>query len=157
MNEGITERKNGKIKPELIISIVALVVAIASTIASVYFSKLNIRTDIFPVLVLVYDAKDGWEIRNIGNGPAINIIVSHQEHGTNEWIKPTRIYPIPKDGKINLSWVGYNPDKIAVTYSDIHEKQYTSITDEDLTEIKDTNELPSWKKTEILRIWEHTN
>ena len=49
MNESITERKNGKIKPELIISIIALLVAIASTIASVYFSKLNITPPKIPV------------------------------------------------------------------------------------------------------------
>ena len=156
MNQGLSEKQNGKkIKPELLISIIALVVAIVSTIISVYFSKLNIRTDIFPVLVLAYDPKNGWEIRNIGNGPAINIMVSHQEHGETKWIKPTRIYPISKDGKVHLKWVGYNPNKIAVTYSDIHKNNYTSITNDDLTEIKNGNKLPSWQEDEIIRIWEH--
>jgi len=155
MNQNESKVKNRKIKPELLISIIALVVAIISTGASVYFSRLNIRTDVFPALVLTYDSDNGWEIRNIGNGPAINIIVSHQEHDSNDWIKPTIIYPIPKDGNLNLSWVGINPDKIAVAYSDINGNDYTSITNDDLTKINKGNQLPSFKDSEIIRIWEH--
>jgi hypothetical protein len=155
MTQNESEVKKGKIKPELLISIIALVVAIISTGASVYFSKLNIRTDVFPALVLAYDSNNGWEIRNIGNGPAINIIVSHQEHDASDWIKPTRIYPISKDGDLRLYWVGNNPDKIAVAYSDINGNEYTSFTNDDLTKINKGNQLPSFKDSEIIRIWEH--
>lgn len=143
------------IKPETIISIFALVIAIASTIASIYFSRVNLRTDVLPTLVLVYNQQQGWEIRNVGNGPALNITVAYQNHASDTWDAPTRLYPIPKDGVVLIPWVGHNPDKIGITYNDIHNNEYTTITDEDLTKIQKGRLLPSWSNSEVQRVWQH--
>ena len=146
------------VKPELIISILALVVAITSTVAAVYFSRIKLRTDILPTVVLVYSNTDDWEITNIGNGPALNVMVAHQNHDSDTWELPTRLYPLPRDGKVAIPWVGKNPDKIAISYSDVHNNQYTSITDDDLTKIyEDTyrgTDLPQWEELEVQPVWQ---
>ena len=145
---------NRTIKPELIISIVAVVIAVASTISTLYYSRVNLRTDVLPALVLAYSRQQGWQIRNVGNGPAFNVTVAHQNHGSNSWVAPTKLYPIPKDGMVLVSWVGRNPDKIGITYTDVHNNEYTSITDEDLTKIHKGRLLPLWAKSEVLRVWQ---
>lgn len=144
-----------KIKPELMISVVALIVAISSTIASIYFSNVSVRTGVLPTLVLVYDSEKGWEVRNVGNGPALNITVAHQRHNSKTWELPTRLYPVPEGKTVKVTWVGNNPNKIAVVYSDVHDNIYTSITTEDLTKIYQGRELPVWKQSQLHRVWEH--
>ncbi len=144
-----------KINPELIISVIALIVAISSTVAAIYFSRVSMRTSVLPTLVLVYEAKKGWEVRNVGNGPALNVTIAHQRHNSDTWELPTRLYPVPKDETVKVPWVGNNPDKIAAVYSDVHNNEYTSITDEDLTTIYLGRVLPVWKQSELGRVWEH--
>lgn len=145
---------NQRVKPELIISILALVMAFVSTIASIYFSYINLQTSVLPTLVLVYGEDSRWEIQNVGNGPALNITVAHQSHDSDSWEAPTRLYPLPKNGVVLIPWVGHNPDKIGVTYIDVHNNEYTSITDEDLTRVHKGRYLPIWKRVEIKRIWQ---
>ncbi len=146
---------NRTIKPELIISILAVIIAITSAIASFYFSSVNLRTDVLPTLVLVYSRQQGWEIRNVGKGPALNVTIAHKNHGSDTWVAPTRLYPIPKDGVILTPWIGSNPDKIGITYTDVHNNQYTSLTDNDLTKIHKGRFLPSWTNSEVIRVWQH--
>jgi len=117
-------------------------------------------------LILLYSNTHGWKIKNIGNGPALNIVIAHTtnalENKTPEgktlpsgnWKCPTRLYPLPRDGEIAIPWVGSNPDKIAVRYFDIHDNQYTSVTDDDLTKIYEVSILPLWKEREIKPLWE---
>ena len=144
-----------QIKPELAISAAALVLSFVAVTASIYFSRVGLQTTVLPTLVFVYDADQGWSLRNVGNGPALNVIVSHQSHEAQGWLEPTRLYPLRVGEEIPISWVGHNPDKLAVSYSDTHNRQYTSVTDEDLTEILTGRALPVWKESEILRLWEH--
>ncbi len=144
-----------RIKPELTISVVALIVAISSTVASIYFSRMSMRTGVLPTLVLVYEVEKGWTLRNVGNGPALNVTVAHQPHDSDTWELPTRLYPIPQGETVRVRWVGNNPDRVAEAYSDVHDNEYTSITDEDLTKIYRARKLPVWTQSELRRVWEH--
>lgn len=85
----------------------------------------------------------------------MNVVISHQSHEGTEWLEPTRLYPLSDGDEVSITWVGHNPDKLGVSYSDAHNREYTSITDEDLTEIFAGRELPVWKESDILRVWEH--
>jgi hypothetical protein len=143
-----------KSKPELAISLVALILSIFATISSIYFSNIGLKTNVLPTLVFVYDSKKGWSISNVGNGPALNVIVAHQNHGEDNWKDPTRLYPIPEDEVVLIEWVGDNPDKLMAAYTDVHNRPYTSLTDEDLTTIKDKDTSRPWSDSEIRRIWE---
>ena len=74
-------------EPELLISFIAIFVAFLSVIISFYFSRLSSKTSVFPVLVFVYTKEWGWKICNLGNGPALNVIVA-QSNG-EIWDMPT--------------------------------------------------------------------
>lgn len=143
-----------KSKPELVISLVALTLSIIATISSIYFSNIGLKTNVLPTLVFVYDSEKGWSINNVGNGPALNVVVAHQVHGENRWKDPTRLYPIPENDSVHVEWVGHNPDKLMIAYTDVHNRPYTSLTDEDLTTINDENVPRPWSETDIRRIWE---
>ena len=143
-----------KSKPELVISLIALTLSVIATISSIYFSNIGLKTNVLPTLVFVFDSGKGWAINNVGNGPALNVVVAHQVHGDDNWKDPTRLYPIPEDDVVHIEWVGLNPNKLIATYTDVHNRPYNSLTDEDLTTIKDKDVLRPWNESEIKRIWE---
>ena len=144
-----------RIRPEVVISTAALALSVVAVTSSVYFSRVSVRTTVFPTLVLGYDGDQGWSLRNVGNDPAMNVVDSHQSHEGTEWLEPTRLYPLPDGDEESITSVGHNTDKLSVSYSDAQNREYTSITDEYLTEIFAGRDLPVWKESEIHRVWEH--
>jgi hypothetical protein len=140
--------------PSKTLATMAIVISGAAVGISGYFAHLQVRTTVLPVLVFVYDSA-GWELKNVGSGPAIDPIVSHQEHNSDKWLAPTRVYPIEgSGGKIRLLWVGHNPDKIIVYYRDAHGNAYVSKVDDDRTLISYGEIPPVWDSRDVLRIWE---
>ena len=140
-------------KPELIISVIALIMSVTSVFSSVYFSRLGIKTNVLPALVFIYNVKAGWSLRNVGNGPALNVLVARRLSSDSDWDLPTRIYPIGKGEEVSIPWVGHNPKLLAVSYQDAHNRTYTSICDNDLTKIQEGKKLPEWDEGSIERIW----
>jgi hypothetical protein len=62
-----------------------------------------------PVLVFVYDGAQGWLLRNVGNGPALNIEVAQKVvrgERAGSWTNPVRVPPVGRDNEILLSWLG---------------------------------------------------
>ena len=141
-------------RPELAISLIALVLSLIATVSSIYFSNLGLKTNVLPTLVFIYNSANGWSVKNVGNGPALNVIIAHQNHGANKWQAPTRLYPLAAGDKIHIKWVGRSPNKLMATYADVHNRNYTSLTDEDLTTIESKSPLIFWDETEISKIWE---
>ena len=86
-----------------IISTLALIVAIISTWTSIHFSKLNNKTSVLPLLVFLYSEENGWILKNVGNGPALNITIVYQNHKEERWCNPTRVYPIDNGAQIQIS------------------------------------------------------
>ncbi len=149
------DKKSWLNRPEILISSVALLLSIIATGASIYFPNLSLKIGLMPTLVFIYSPSDGWALRNVGNGPALNIVVAYQMHTDRDWQNPTRLYPIPQGDKLTLTWVGHNPDKLGVVYSDANNRFYTSICDDDLTNVVEGIALPKWKESEIVKSWEH--
>jgi len=142
------------IKPEILISLIALILSIIATIASIYFPSLGLKTEIMPTLVFIYSPSDGWILRNVGNGPALNIVIAYQMHFENDWQNPTRLYPIAQGEELKIKWVRHDLDKLGVIYSDAYNRVYTSICDDDLTTIVEGRALPTWKDSEIIKVWQ---
>lgn len=140
------------------ISVIALVVSIGSATTAAYFSSLSMKLGIKPALILVKDEFDRWTVQNVGNGPAFNILVTCMPHDGDKnggiWTNPIHFYPISRNGKITLIWMGANPNKIGVSYSDVNNKPHTSITDNDLTTFG--GPLPKWTENEIKASWRVT-
>ena len=142
------------VTPELAISTVALVISLIATATAIYFARASLRTNVLPVLVFVYADSTGWAIKNVGSGPALNIVVADQTPPATEWERPTRLYPLAEGQRVLLPWVGQNPDKLAVVYQDVHNRDYTSVVDQDLTIIHRDRVLPEWPDDAIARVWE---
>lgn len=138
--------------PELVISVIALFVALTSVIISFYFSRLTSKTSVFPVLVFVYNKQWGWKICNVGNGPALSVVVARSDGEI--WDLPTRCYPIGADNDLKIPWVGHNPHQLGVSYCDAHNRYYTSICKDDFNKILNGIQLPKWDKKDIIRQWE---
>ena len=66
-----------------------------------------------PVLVFQYDGRSGWLLRNVGNGPALNVVVAckHVEGPEKgRWFRPVRLPPLSRDGELLLTWLGHGGD-----------------------------------------------
>lgn len=143
-----------KHKLELSISFVALILSIVATVSSIYFSNIGMKTNVLPSMAFVYENVKGWSVRNVGNGPALNVIIAHQNQGTDTWIAPTRLYPVPKDETVHIRWVGLKPSKLMAIYTDVQNRSYITITDKGHTVIQRGTPSMSWQENEIKNIWE---
>ena len=109
------------------ISIVSVAIAFASFAVNLV---LNQRTSLRarkPVVVFVDDPHEGcWVLRNVGNGPALNVLVAQRQppHG---WFNPVRVPPLGRDAVFPLRWLGrWNAGGLGATYSDFEDHRYTS-------------------------------
>jgi hypothetical protein len=136
-----------------LISVIALVVSIL-TFALNY--RHTLRSTVLgrkPILVFLYDGEKGWTLRNVGNGPALNII-SAQKLETGDWFYPTRIPSISTDSEFLLSWLSHtNISSLGSIYTDSEGIFYTTICSNDLSKVFDGNCLTKWNEEDIGRHW----
>ena len=76
------------------VAVLALVVSIGTFVyASVRERKAKVAS-IRPLLVFLYDGESGWYLKNVGQGPALNVILSHKSKDDGDWITPVRVPPV---------------------------------------------------------------
>ena len=135
------------------IALAAVVFSIVSFGFSFFLTARTSRASIRPVIALVYDNNIGWSIRNIGNGPALNVVVAQKPIKSN-WFRPVRVPPVSAGGEFILQWIGHDNDHgIGVYYEDFHEKAYSSTCGNDLTKMHKGNIFPAWRDSQIGRHW----
>jgi hypothetical protein len=106
-----------------------------------------------PVLIFVYDGKRGWVLRNVGSGPALNVIVA-QKPVDASWFDPVRTPPLAKEAEYVPPWIGHtNINGLGATYADTEGRAYSSECRNDLSEIFDGNTLGRWREDQISRHW----
>jgi hypothetical protein len=116
------------------------------------------------VLVFVYDGLRGWLLRNVGNGPALNIEVAQGVvHGNqpSHWVNPVRVPPIARDKEVVLSWLGHdNLHALGAVYEDFlsadegtRGRVYTVTCNSDRNSIVPERHLPVWSEAEIVASW----
>ena len=105
-----------------ILAFLVSVLALAYSIYNGYYQQI---VGVKPAIVFVYDGNSGWQIQNIGAGPALNIIIAKKDGGgpnssAGDWINPVRIPPLKKDGAFPLHWDPQtNTDSLGATYEDM--------------------------------------
>lgn len=152
----------------LIISILALLIA--------FFSWL---TNSEPVIVFIWDNdNECYYIKNVGKGPAMNIIVTYiNDTESKDWKNPVKCYSLEPNGKININWglkrggilfsksndTGDPFDyvkgvtKIAAVYNSANflcKITYTSVFEDENTYVKKYSKIRKWKSQELSRIWD---
>ncbi|MGV3588885.1 MAG: hypothetical protein ACO1OF_17900 [Adhaeribacter sp.] len=134
---------------ENIIATLALIISIISYLQS----KKSSVADIRPILVFVYDGRIGWIIKNIGNGPALNIIVAQIK---GEWFNPVRIPPLSANCEFVMSWLQHVDDTgLGANYNDFENRIYSATCGNDLSQVIKGPTLPKWNENEIGRHYNH--
>lgn len=107
-----------------------------------------------PVLVFVDDPeRQCWVLQNVGNGPALNVLVAQRHSG--QWFNPVLTPPLAKDSIFPLTWLGrVNTTGLGATYSDFEDRRYTSTLGGERSRTYDQGRLPGWRDEEIRRYWE---
>jgi hypothetical protein len=106
-----------------------------------------------PVLIFEYQDESGWTIRNVGGGPALNVLVA-QKRKNGEWFNPVRVPPLSKDGRMVLKWLGHvNSTGLGATYADTENLPYTSTCGNDLSKVSSGLQFGPWQEKEIGRHW----
>lgn len=132
-----------KFNLEIWISVGALVISLISFVVAFWQRREADITGVKPTLVFVFDNESGWKLQNIGNGPALNVIVA-EKPPEGDWFNPVRIPPIAKDGEFTLCWIALgNPNGLGTTYNDIRNRPYTTTSGNDYSRIIEGRELPA--------------
>jgi len=147
------------------ISILALLLSVLTFVVSQRMTRLNSRLSYTPVLVFVYAGRS-WHLQNVGNGPALNVVVaSKRDLLDEEWVHPTRIPPIATGGDFLLSWLDDEATAaLAATYEDFlsvnspgRAHVYTVSATHDVNRVVPRRDLPAWDVTESAAHWERGN
>ena len=146
------------------VSIVAILLSGVTFGLSYRASKAAERRARIPVLVFVYDSTRGWLLRNVGNGPALNIEVAQKVvrgEQAGHWVNPVRVPPVGRDKEIPLSWLGHdNLHGLGAVYEDflsadegVGGRVYSVTCGNDRNTIKPGRHLPEWTEADIVAQW----
>ena len=137
-------------------TIVGIAALMSSAISFALGYHLNLRNSIAsvrPVLVFEYSRESGWVLRNVGRGPALNVVIHHRPKG-GEWFKPVRVPPIGAQESFVGSWLGHvNTLALGASYADVDGRMYSSVTASDLTTTYTRYVFPKWRNDQIGRHW----
>jgi hypothetical protein len=131
--------------------LVALLALVVSLISFSLSRNTNL-TSKRPILIFVYDGERGWVLQNIGNGPALNIVVAQKRvTGDKQWFDFVRIPPMSKDREFVLSYLNHvNDTGLGVTFEDMESRVYSTRCADDLN-------IPSsgllFKPTGVVQVW----
>jgi hypothetical protein len=143
---------------ELWTSVTAIVVAIFSLGLTCWLQHRIAKLQRKPALVFVY-TKAGWELRNVGYGPALNVLMARQAPVDTDWIEPVRIPPLSVNSVFGLTWDSARRaanNRWRVRYEAIDGTCYMSECVRDHTEIARDfpDPWPNWPEKAVSRPWE---
>jgi hypothetical protein len=137
-----------------VISIASVAIALASFIFNYGLAHRAAVRARKPVLVFVDDPAQGaWLLQNVGNGPALNVLVAQRQEG--QWFNPVIVPPLSTESSYPLTWLGrINTTGLGVTYTDFEDRRYTSTLGGERSRTYEGNRLPHWLDGELRRYWE---
>ena len=142
--------------PKVIISLLAFFLALTSFCISVWLSWRSGVIARRPVLTIEYEQECGWHLRNIGNGPALNVIAAQKRVG-GSWFNPVRVPPIAAGDSLHMKWLGHvNTTGIGAIYEDFKGRVYSSTCGNDLVRLFTGNKMGFFKESDIGRHWNQT-
>lgn len=137
-----------------IIAVLALTVSVGTFALGYLQSERSEELQRRPILVFQYDGAQGWSVKNVGNGPAVNVVIVGSELGST-WSDPVRTPPIASGGEIQLRWLtSPNLDKLGAVYSGITGSSYNTACDDDLNSFDQVNGMSNWPAGGARPMWE---
>jgi len=107
------------------IAISSILLSLIALGFSFYSFFKNLRASSRPVLIFAMSANFKWKLQNVGNGPAINVIVLDIDK-KNDLISATNCYPLAVNSNLELTWLTAAWKLVAI-YTDIWGKKYETI------------------------------
>jgi hypothetical protein len=137
----------------IFISPFSVVIALAALVVNLTLTRRAAVLARKPVLVFVDDFDQGcWVLRNVGNGPALNVLVAQRAGG--EWFNPVLVPPIGNDGSFPLQWLGHVEDTgLGAVYGDFEGRRYTTTVGGEFTLCYEGDRLPRWTTEEVAGYW----
>ena len=136
------------------LSCIALIVSLVTFALNYRHGVRNALLARRPVLVFEYDRAVGWILRNVGSGPALNVVVA-QKHVGGDWFNPVRIPPLSRDGRFVLTWLSHvNDTGFGVTCTDAENVSYTSTCGNDLSRVCAGALFGPWQEHDVGRHWD---
>lgn len=154
-------------KPSDYISFVAIVVSVfVAALTLVQARRLNYLNQV-PILVIFWDgAAQQWKTKNVGQGPALNVVVAQQtEDGRNLWYNPVSLPAIAPNEEFPLRWLSAEDTtySLGARYDDPWNRHragthFTYIRD-DRCQVYFANRCPRWMMPnypigQVRRYWE---
>lgn len=137
-------------------SIAAVIISVVSLTWTIISSQ---RTEVRsrrPVIVFEY-ANEGWCVENVGNGPAIEILLAFRGDET-PWKYPIRIPPLAQGARYQIKELGsLNVRHLGASYRDSAGDYYSTLSVNDRNIVKHGRALPDFKEDEIIRHWHGIN
>lgn len=94
--------------PTRILSVLPLILSGLALVVSFMSFQLTAVRSVKPVLTIAYQSDAGWSLTNVGNGPALNVIVARRET-EGKWFDPVRVPPLALAGCGKTALFEQNP------------------------------------------------
>jgi len=142
----------------ILISLASVAIAFASLVVNFVLNHRAAVRARKPVLVFV-DESGRWVLRNVGNGPALNVLVAQRDTKAKTWFNPVLVPPFARDTSHTLEWIDAAADPgLGARYEDFESRRYTATLGGETARTYDGDRLPEWKTLgqdcEVKRYWE---
>ena len=115
--------------PERLISSLSLLLSLCALVVSVVLFRKTRQGTVQPMLVFARRDDDKlWHLQNVGNGPALNLVVV-EGHRAEGWATTTNCDAPAAGGSIALSWLKI-ASKLGAAYTDVYGRPYHTICEQ---------------------------
>ena len=143
-----------------VIAVVSVILAFTSFVVNFWLNHRAAVRARKPVLVFVDDHgdQDCWVLKNVGNGPALNVVMAEREpkkdNHPGTWLNPVRVPALATESDFRLYWLDDVKDRgLGALYSDFEGRRYTSLAGDEQVWTYEGNRLPKWAEKEIENYW----
>jgi hypothetical protein len=130
---------------QTLVLIVSPLISVGSLAVTIYLFRQTQRANIMPVLVFSRTSAKRWQLANVGNGPALSIVVGDRAPNDN-WGTPVRYFPISAGAVVDVDSLQHGDELVAV-YTDIRGNFYSTVCTMSDNRFYPSNKFPKLKAT----------
>jgi len=107
------------------VAAISVLISLLAVILSYHAFRKTLREGVRPVLIFSRRSGTLWQIQNVGNGPAIRLVVADRDT-FGEWQSSTKCYPLSAGATTELRWIGHGAELVA-EYHDVNGAPFTTV------------------------------